>query len=63
MEEIRNFQNRRKEIEQNYDHFLATLHVYNPKMTEQERLVLRVARIFGECELDMPADFENEVNK
>ena len=63
MEEIRKSQNRRKEIEQNYDHFLATLHVYNPKMTEQERLVLRVARIFGECELDMPADFENEVNK
>ena len=63
MEEIRKSQNRRKEIEQSYDHFLATLHIYNPKMTEQERLVLRVARIFGECELDMPPDFANEVNK
>jgi peptidoglycan lytic transglycosylase D len=62
-EEIRKFQNRRNEIEKNYDHFLATLRVYDPKITEQERLVLRVARIFGECELDMPSDFESEVNK
>ncbi len=48
---------------ENYNQFLATLHVYNPKMTEQERLVMRVARIFGECELDMPPDFMAEVNR
>ncbi len=51
---IRNYEKRRKDMERSYDNFLATLHVYNPKMTEQERLVMRVARIFGECELDMP---------
>ncbi len=62
-EVIRKYENRRKEMEGNYDRFLAALHVYNPKMTEQERLVLRVARIFGECELDMPPDFVAEVNK
>jgi hypothetical protein len=50
-------------MEKNYDQFLATLHVYNSKMTEQQRLVLRVARIFGECELDMPRGFSDEVNK
>ena len=32
-------------------------------MSEQDKLVLRVARIFGECELDMPPDFVAEVNK
>jgi hypothetical protein len=32
-------------------------------MTEQDRLVMRVARIFGECELDMPAGFKQEVEK
>jgi hypothetical protein len=32
-------------------------------MSEQDKLVLRVARIFGECELDMPPDFVTEVNK
>jgi membrane-bound lytic murein transglycosylase D len=53
---------KRHDLEQSYDKFLATLKVYDPKMTEQERLVLRVARIFGECELNMPAGFVDEVN-
>jgi hypothetical protein len=63
VEEIRKYRSRRQEVEKSYDHFLATLHVYNPRMSEQEKLVLRVARIFGECELDMPPDFVAEVNK
>jgi membrane-bound lytic murein transglycosylase D len=62
-EVIRKYEQRHKEMERNYDRFLATLHVYNPKMTEQEKLVMRVARIFGECELDMPPDFMAEVNR
>jgi membrane-bound lytic murein transglycosylase D len=60
---IQKYESRRQEMEKNYDQFLATLHVYNPRMTPQQRLVLRIARIFGECELDMPPDFEAEVNK
>jgi membrane-bound lytic murein transglycosylase D len=62
-EVIRKYESRRQEMEKGYDQYLATLHVYNPRMTEQERLVLRVARIFGECELNMPPDFAAEVNK
>ena len=54
---------RRHEMQRAYDQYLATLHVYDRKMTEQQRIMLRVARIFGECELDMPPDFESEVNK
>jgi hypothetical protein len=54
---------RRREMQRAYDQYLATLHVYDRKMTEQQRIMLRVARIFGECELDMPPDFEAEVNK
>jgi pSer/pThr/pTyr-binding forkhead associated (FHA) protein len=60
---IRKDETRRKEMERSYNQFLTTLHVYNPKMTEQEKLILRVARIFGECELDMPPDFLAEVNR
>ena len=60
---LQKYESRRKQMQKNYDQFLATLHVYNPKMTEQERLIMRVARIFGECELDMPPDFMAEVNK
>jgi len=54
---------RRHEMRSDYDQYLATLHVYDRKMTERQRIMLRVARIFGECELDMPPDFEAEVNK
>ena len=32
-------------------------------MKEEDRLILRVARIFGECEVDMPDDFKSEVQK
>jgi hypothetical protein len=60
--EIKKYESRRKEMEKDYDRFLATLRVYDPKMTAQERLVLRVARIFGECELAMPREFVTEIN-
>ena len=63
MDQIKRIEAQRGEMENKYDQYLAGLHVYNPKMSEQDRLVLRVARIFGECELDMPPDFVTEVNK
>jgi membrane-bound lytic murein transglycosylase D len=62
-EVIKNYEGRREEMEKSYDHFLDTLHVYSPRMTEQHRLVLRIARVFGECEVDMPPDFEKQINK
>jgi hypothetical protein len=61
--EIKNLRSRRRDMENSYDQFLATLHVYNPKMSAQDKLVLRVARIFGESELDMPKGFVDEVNR
>jgi len=60
---IRKYESRRQDLESNYDRFLASLHVYDPKMTEQQRIMLRVSRTFGECELDMPPGFEAEINK
>jgi membrane-bound lytic murein transglycosylase D len=62
-EAIKESDRRRQEMEHQYDEFLSTLHVYNPKMSEKERLIMRVTRIFGECELDMPADFVAEIEK
>jgi membrane-bound lytic murein transglycosylase D len=62
VEELNKFRARRQEIEKSYDKYLATLQIYNPKMTERQRLILRVARIFGECEVDTPKDFETEIN-
>jgi len=62
-EAIRRSVSRRQDLETNYDRFLDSLHVYDPKMTEQQRIMLRVSRIFGECELDMPPGFEAEISK
>jgi membrane-bound lytic murein transglycosylase D len=62
-QEIAKFRARRQEMENSYDKYLATLHIYNPKLTEKQRLILRVARVFGECELDMPPGFEAEISR
>jgi soluble lytic murein transglycosylase-like protein len=50
-------------MEHSYDQFLVDLRVTNPKLTPQQRIVMRIARIFGECELTMPPDFESEIDK
>ena len=60
-EQVQKYQSRQHEMEKNYDRFLTSLRIYDPKMTEEQRLVLRVARIFGECELEMPPGFADEV--
>jgi hypothetical protein len=61
MEEIRKYQSRRSEMQRSYDRFLSALHVYDANMTPQRRLILRMARIFGECELAMPPGFVTEI--
>ena len=61
--EIQKYRARRVDLERNYDRFLATLKVYDPKLTLKQKLILRVARIFGECELDMPKNFEAEIDR
>jgi hypothetical protein len=60
---IRDYESRRREMQKSYDRLLTSLHVYNNNMTEQQRIMLRVTRLFGECELDMPRDFEDEIKK
>lgn len=62
-QEVKKFQTRRKSMEQSYDGLLTSLNVYDPRMNEEQRLILRVARVFGECELTMPPDFATEVHQ
>ncbi|HYI92965.1 MAG TPA: FHA domain-containing protein [Bryobacteraceae bacterium] len=59
--QVTKYRTRQKEMEKSYDRFLTSLRVYDPKMTEDQRLILRMARVFGECELDMPKGFVEEV--
>jgi hypothetical protein len=62
LDQIHKLQSRRQEMEKDYDQFLNSLHIYSAKMSPQDKLILRVARIFGECEIAMPPGFVDEVN-
>lgn len=49
-----------REMEKNYDTFVRELGTYN-KLTEEEKAIYRMARVFGECDINIPADFTKEV--
>jgi len=61
LEYVRRYQVRRSELEKKYDDFLKGLDVYGKKKSEEERLILSVARTFGECEISMPEPFTQEI--
>ncbi len=60
-DQIRQYQDRRKEMERNYDRFLTSLKVYDSKLSEKDRLIMRIARVLGECELAIPREFTTEI--
>jgi membrane-bound lytic murein transglycosylase D len=51
----------RRQMETNYEQYAAKL--YDRKLNEKDRLILRVTRMFGECELAAPPDYIDEVNR
>ena len=51
------------ELQRGYDAFLREIDVYSEKMTEEERTVLRIARVFGECEVRVPVHIKDEVHR
>jgi membrane-bound lytic murein transglycosylase D len=53
----------RKRNEAQYDQLLQKLDIYGRKLTEEERLILRVTRTFGECELVVPPEYLGEVSR
>jgi len=60
-EQIRKFRERRAVMESQYEKFLSGLKLYDKQLSEEERLILRMARVFGECELAAPPEFITEV--
>lgn len=61
IENVRRYQAKRAVLEEKYNEFLKGLDVYGKGKSEEERLILSVARTFGECEVAMPAPFVKEV--
>jgi pSer/pThr/pTyr-binding forkhead associated (FHA) protein len=50
-------------MESQYDAYLDKVGLFDAAMSEEDRLILRVARIFGECEVNLPDGFVDEVKK
>lgn len=48
-------------LEEQYDAYLRELGYGPEQMPEDERIILRMARVFGECELNAPEDFVGRV--
>jgi membrane-bound lytic murein transglycosylase D len=49
------------QMESRYDTYLDRVELFDHDMSEEDRLILRVARIFGECEVNVPKGFTKEV--
>ena len=56
-EQVRSLRERRRRAESTYDNYLKVLNLYDEKLSQEERLILRVTRRFGECELAAPPEY------
>jgi pSer/pThr/pTyr-binding forkhead associated (FHA) protein len=60
-DQVEKYLERRRQMEHNYDQFIAGLELYDHALTPQEQLILRVTRLFGECETAAPPEYLAEV--
>lgn len=60
-QEMAEYMAERQQLETNYDAYAARL--YDRHLNEKDRLILRITRMFGECELAAPPDYIREVNR
>jgi hypothetical protein len=61
-DQINVYLERRRQMAINYDQFIAGLKLYDHALTPQEQLILRVTRLFGECETAAPPEYLAEVS-
>ena len=54
-------QTQKEKLEQSYDRYVESLEVYSKGLSEKEKIILRMAHRFGECEINMPKGFADEV--
>lgn len=48
---------RRRQMDSTYDSYLQALNIYDSRLSAEDRLILRVTRRFGECELGAPDEY------
>ncbi|MEE9429806.1 MAG: FHA domain-containing protein [Melioribacteraceae bacterium] len=59
IETVNKIRNNHYEMGKKYDQFIDKLGIYD--MDEETKIIFRMARIFGECELNIPKEFIGEV--
>ena len=52
----------KKKLEQSYDRYVDSLDIYSKGLSEKEKIIMRMAHRFGECEINMPDGFVEEVS-
>lgn len=52
---------RRRQMETTYDSYLKVLNLYDRKLSEEDRLILKVTRRFGECEVAAPPEYMKQI--
>jgi membrane-bound lytic murein transglycosylase D len=60
--ELQAKKDRFKGMEKEYNSFVKELGIYG-KLSEEDRIIMRMARLFGECEVAMPPGFADEVKR
>jgi membrane-bound lytic murein transglycosylase D len=60
-DQVKQYMEQRRQLESTYEQFLSGLQPR--KLNEQERLILRVTRTFGECEIAAPPEYLQEVSR
>jgi hypothetical protein len=61
-DQVKAYQERRRQMAVNYDQFITGLKLYDRALTPQEQAILRVTRLFGECEMAAPPEYLAEVS-
>jgi len=61
VELMNNYLDQRRRAESDYEKYVSNL--YDRRLDPKDRLILRVTRTFGECELAAPAGYINEVKR
>lgn len=59
--QIAKYMEERRRRESNYESYVASL--YDRKLNEKDKLILRVTRLFGECDVAAPPDYIGEVTR
>jgi pSer/pThr/pTyr-binding forkhead associated (FHA) protein/soluble lytic murein transglycosylase-like protein len=48
-------------LEEQYDRFIKESGIISMHLSKEDRIIYRIARIFGECEVNMPKAFKQEI--